>query len=167
MSPAEASTEYVRSEPVVVVSNDTHIGPRLVEDLRAYCPTKHLDDFDRFAASTAKDKADAAALLAGSGYLDHPNFRTAGHHDPTARLADYDHDGIAAGVLFHGSMNMEPIPFIAQPLGKPTPAGDDQLAGVGKQIYNRWLAEFVSKSPHRHIGLAYLPMHDVDAAVAE
>lgn len=25
-------------EPVVVVSNDTHIGPRLVEDLRDYCP---------------------------------------------------------------------------------------------------------------------------------
>jgi hypothetical protein len=25
-----------RSEPVVVVSNDTHIGPRLIEDLRDY-----------------------------------------------------------------------------------------------------------------------------------
>ena len=49
MSSADASTEYDRNEPVVVVSNDTHIGPRLVEDLRAYCPTKHLDDFDRFA----------------------------------------------------------------------------------------------------------------------
>ena len=24
--------------PVVIVSNDTHIGPRLVEDLRPYCP---------------------------------------------------------------------------------------------------------------------------------
>jgi predicted TIM-barrel fold metal-dependent hydrolase len=34
-------------------------------------------------------------------------------------------------------------------------------------MYNRWLADFVSQAPHRHIGLAYLPMWDVDAAVAE
>jgi len=167
MSPAEASTEYDRSEPVVVVSNDTHIGPRLVEDLRAYCPTKHLDDFDRFAASTAKDKADAAALLSGSGYLDHPNLRTAGHHDPAARLADYDHDGIAAGVIFHGSMNMEPIPFISAGLAKAKTMESPELAAVGMRIYNRWLADFVSEAPHRHVGLAYLPMWDVDAAIAE
>ena len=49
------------SPPVVIVPNDTHIGPRLVEDLRPYCPKQHLDEFDRF----------------------------------------------------HGSMNLEPIPFIA------------------------------------------------------
>ena len=64
-------------------------------------------------------------------------------------------------------MNLEPIPFIAQALGKPTTSGDHELAGVGMQIYNRWLADFVSQAPHRHIGLAYLPMWDVDAAVAE
>ncbi len=167
MSTADASIEYDRSEPVVVVSNDTHIGPRLVEDLRAYCPAKHLDDFDRFAASTAKDRADAAALLSGSGYLDHPNLRTAGHHDPAARLADYDHDGIAAGVIFHGSMNMEPIPFIASGLAKAKTMESPELAAVGMSIYNRWLADFVSEAPNRHVGLAYLPMWDVDAAIAE
>jgi hypothetical protein len=67
-------------EPVVVVSNDTHIGPRLVEDLRDYCPATHLDDFDRFAATTAAEKDAAAEMLRGSGYLDHPNLRTPGHH---------------------------------------------------------------------------------------
>src|SRR5437763_15853048 len=96
---------YAGSEPVAVVSNDTHVGPRLIEDLRPYCPSKHLDDFDQFAATTATEKDAAAALLEGSGYLDHPNFRTAGHHESAARLADYDHDGVAAGVIFHGSMN--------------------------------------------------------------
>lgn len=156
-----------RHEPVVVVSNDTHIGPRLVEDLRAYCPQAHLDDYDRFAEAALADKDAATQMLQGSGHLDHPNFRTAGHHDSAARLADYDHDGIAAGVMFHGSMNMEPIPFIPQPLGKPTPAGEGELAAVGKQIFNRWLADFVAEAPDRHIGLAYLPMHDVEAAVAE
>jgi predicted TIM-barrel fold metal-dependent hydrolase len=153
--------------PVVIVSNDTHIGPRLIEDLRPYCPSQHFDEFDLFAAETTESKAAATEMLQGSGYLDHPNFRTLGHHDSAARLADYDHDGIAAGVLFHGSMNLEPIPFIPQSLGKPTTSGDHELAGVGMQIYNRWLADFVSQAPNRHIGLAYLPMNDVEAAVAE
>jgi predicted TIM-barrel fold metal-dependent hydrolase len=154
-------------EPVVVVSNDTHIGPRLVEDLRAYCPAAYLDEFDRFTASSASDRETAITMLEGSGYLDHPNFRTAGHHDSAARLADYDHDGIAAGVLFHGSMNLEPIPFVASPLGKPKETSDRELLDVGQRIYNRWLADVVSQAPHRHIGLAYLPMWDIDAAIAE
>src|SRR4051794_25540766 len=106
------------TEPVVIVSNDTHIGPRLVEDLRDYCPASYLDEFDRFAESPLAEKEDAARMLAGSGYLDHPNFKTPGHYDSSARLADYDHDGVAAGVIFHGSTNMEPIPFIAAGLGK-------------------------------------------------
>ena len=155
------------SEPVVVVSNDTHVGPRLVEDLRPYCPAAHLDDFDAFAASTSSEREAATAMLEGSGYLAHPNLRTDGHHDSAARLADYDHDGIAAGVLFHGSMNLEPIPFVASPLGKPKEAPDREHLGVGQRIYNRWLADFVSQEPRRHIGLAYLPLWDVDAAIAE
>ena len=155
------------ADPVVVVSNDTHIGPRLVEDLRPYCPAKHLDEFDAFVASTTADREAAIAMLEGSGYLDHPNFRTAGHHDSAARLADYDHDGIAAGVIFHGSMNLEPIPFLASPLGKPKHEVDRELLDVGQRMYNRWLADFVAQAPHRHIGLAYLPMWDIDAAVAE
>ena len=140
------------SEPVVVVSNDTHIGPRLVEDLRPYCPSQYLDEFDRFAATTETERNAATTMLEGSGYLSHPNFRTAGHHDSAARLADYDHDGVAAGVLFHGSMNFEPIPFVASPLGKPKETTDRELLGVGQRIYNHWLADFVSRGaapPHR------------------
>ena len=155
-------------DPVVVVSNDTHIGPRLVEDLRAYCPSAHLDDFDRFAADALRSRRRRPRRCSpGSGFLDHPNLRTPGHHDPAARLADYDHDGVAAGVIFHGSMNMEPIPFISPDSARRRPYEDRELAGVGMAIYNRWLADVVAEAPHRHIGLAYLPMWDVDAAVAE
>src|SRR5438445_5364071 len=160
-------TSDARSEPVAVVSADTHIGPRLVEDLRPYCPSRYLDEFDSFAAMTAEHRKAAEDLLGGSGYLDHPNLRTAGHHDPMQRLADYDHDGITAGVLFHGSMNLEPIPFVASPLGKPKETTDRELLDVGQRMYNRWLADFVSQAPHRHIGLAYLPMWDIDSAIDE
>ena len=63
---------------------------------------------------------------------------------------------------------MEPIPFISSGVrGRSKTYDDRDLAGVGMKIYNRWLADFVSQAPHRHIGLAYLPMWDVEAAVAE
>ena len=154
-------------EPLVIVSNDTHIGPRLVEDLRAYCPAAVLDDFDRFTESATEQKNAATQMLAGSGYLDHPNFRTPGHYESAARLADYDHDGVAAGVIFHGSTNMEPVPFITTELGKPQQIDDRALAAEGMKIYNRWLADFVAEAPHRHIGLAAIPTWDVDTCVAE
>ena len=80
-----------RNRPVVIVSNDTHIGPRLVEDLRPYCPKEHLDEFDRFTEAAAADKEAAWQMLQGSGHLDHPNFRTPGtttlrHVSPTTTM---------------------------------------------------------------------------------
>lgn len=155
------------SEPVIIVSNDTHIGPRLVEDLRPYCPSRYLEEFDRFAQSTSTQRASFTAMLEGSGYLDHPNFETLGHFESEARLADYDHDGLAAGVIFHGSTNMEPIPFVPQSFGEPTPRAEPELVALGQEIYNRWLADFVSQAPHRHVGLAYLPLWDIEKAVGE
>ena len=149
-----------------MVSNDTHIGPRLVDDLRPYCPSAHLEDFDRFAAETAAQFQATVSTFNGGGFLHHPNLRTLGHYDSAARLADYNYDGIAAGVIFHGSMNMEPIPFISGGVGVQN-RGDAELMGVGQHIYNQWLADFVSQAPHRHVGLAYVPIWNLDAAVAE
>ena len=39
------------SVPLVVVSSDTHIGPLIEQQLRDYCPSAHLDDFDAFVAA--------------------------------------------------------------------------------------------------------------------
>ena len=33
-------------EPLVLVSLDGHVGPRLEEDLRPYCPAAHLAAYD-------------------------------------------------------------------------------------------------------------------------
>ena len=146
MSSAEASTEYDRSEPVVVVSNDTHIGPRLVEDLRAYCPTKHLDDFDRFAASTAKDKADAAALLERQRL---PRPPQPAHRRPprpgrsARRLRPRRHRSRRhlPRLDEHGA---DPV-HLRRPRPRPRPMESPDLAGVGMSIYNRWLADFVAR----------------------
>jgi predicted TIM-barrel fold metal-dependent hydrolase len=153
-------------EPLVIVSADCHIGPRLVEDLRPLCPVELLDRFDAYVGDgdrspgryVAQQGDDAGALAPWR------NRWTAGHHDPAARRRDLDGEGIAAEVVFHGSQNDEPIPFQTSMLGPPA---DPELAAAGIHLYNRWLAGVCADAPHRHVGLAHLPMWDVDAAVAE
>jgi predicted TIM-barrel fold metal-dependent hydrolase len=154
--------------PMVIVSSDTHIGPRIQEDLRPYCPRELLDAFDEHAARSSDLKA---ALRAFRESADSPLARNAteGHHDMHARLRDMDRDGVAAEVIFHGSQNSEGIPF-APPTRAEIGAsygGDLDLVAIGFHIYNQWLADAVSIEPARHIGLAQLPMWDIDRALAE
>jgi predicted TIM-barrel fold metal-dependent hydrolase len=149
--------------PVVIVSSDTHIGPLLRSQLRAYCPARHLEAFDALVAG--HEAARAARAATATGFTTHPNQLTAGHFDVHARLHDMDRDGIAAEVIFHGSQNFEPIPFLPQLLGNDASFEFDRdLATVGVGIYNQWLADFCSVEPARHVGLAHVPMWDPDAA---
>ena len=143
---------------VLLVSGDSHVGPSLKE-LRQYCPSSYLDAFDEFAASPEVVEQQTAVNQSGSLYLN-----TSGHDDPGARLADMDRDGVAAEVIFHNSFNGEPMPF--NDLGWPE-FDNPELASVGFTIYNRWLAEFCAVAPERLIGLAHIPLWDIDAAVGE
>ena len=162
-------------KPLIVVSADTHAGPRLVEDLRAYCPRRHLEQFDEFAEAT-KRKYDAAKGLAGFGGMirggdwkvSRRNLETEGHYDMHARLRDFDNDGVSAAVIFHDSQNGQPLPFDGSSVIARIDEGIDfEMLGVGRHIYNRWLADFVSLQPERHVGLAQLPVWDIDASVKE
>jgi len=173
-------------EPLTIVSVDTHIGPRL-EDLRPYCGASLLQDFDSFAVEyraweAGMMRARTELLTAGPSGGDiaqrdarqfaetfERNRRTAGHYDMHARLRDMDADGVAAEVIFHASLNREPIPFLMDGGGKgfaPIERGDPRVA-AGLHIYNRWLADVCSIEAGRHMGLAHLPLWDVVASVAE
>ena len=143
---------------VLLVSGDSHAGPTL-EALRSYCPGAYLGAFDEFSASAQVEEMRSGVRGSGSLYLN-----TSGHDDPGARLADMDRDGIAAEVIFHNSFNGEPMPFLD--LGWPE-FDNPELAGVGFQIYNRWLADFCGFAPERLIGLAHIPLWDIDAAIKE
>ncbi len=145
-------------ERVLLVSGDSHVGPSL-EALRSYCPQAHLDAFDEYAASPEVEELRAGARSGRALYL-----RTSGHDDAGARLADMDRDGIAAEVIFHNSFNGQPIPFDDQ--GWPQ-FDNPELAAAGFRIYNRWLADFCSAAPERLIGLAHIPLWDIDAAIEE
>jgi predicted TIM-barrel fold metal-dependent hydrolase len=167
------------STPLVIVSCDTHIGPRLVDDLRPYCPEGLLGDFDAYDESLKAKRAAAAAArervsFGGNNMGDDwgvrlDNLATPGHFNMHARLHDLDSDGVAAEVLFHDSQNGEPIPFQADTLlARGTGEGQDfELLKAGYHVYNQWLADACSIEPERHIGLMVLPMWDRDAAIAE
>ncbi len=62
--------------PVIIVSADSHVGPRLREDLRGYCPAGHLGDYDALIAQTGP-------IVNGQALLGHPNAGP-GHYDPAA-----------------------------------------------------------------------------------
>jgi predicted TIM-barrel fold metal-dependent hydrolase len=165
--------------PLVIVSCDTHIGPRLVEDLRPYCPTDLLDDFDAYARAREEKRAAAAAKNETVSFGDvkqgadwgvrRTNLQTPGHYDMHARLRDLDSDGVSAEVIFHDSQNGEPMPFQSDTLlGRGADVDQDfDLLKAGRHMYNHWLADVCSIEPERHIGLMHLPMWDIEACVEE
>jgi predicted TIM-barrel fold metal-dependent hydrolase len=166
--------------PVAVVSADSHCGPRIKEDLRPYCPSAYLDEFDAFVGTYAPPEGGTHAHKDVDPYP-YPEARERaqrarrnaamlGHYDMEARLADMDRDGVAAEIIFHGSQNGEPFPFVDDPLStfRLRMDGDVhrlELIAVGAQIYNRWLADVCADAPHRRVGLAHLPLWDIDASI--
>jgi predicted TIM-barrel fold metal-dependent hydrolase len=160
----------VATDALMVFSADTHVGPA-PEHLRPYCPSAYLERFDEFASTAHLYNAAFETRSFSPEYWAgrRRNRRTDGHHDPHARLRDMDHDGVTGGVVFHDSLNGQPFPLeFANMLGSGVPAPEArELAGVGRSIYNRWLADFCSVEPERNIGLAQLPFWDLDAAIAE
>jgi predicted TIM-barrel fold metal-dependent hydrolase len=156
------------TEPIAIVSADAHIGPRLVEDLRPLCPPDLLSAFDAYVADPNRSKGryvehDAVEEDPDDLTLWRNQF-TSGHHDPEVRRREMDADGIAAEVVYHGSQNNEPVPFQTTMLGVPDDPG---LYAAGIRIYNTWLADTCAAHPDRHVGLAHLPIWDVDASVEE
>ncbi len=159
--------------PAVIVSCDSHVGPKLVEHLRPYCPQKYLEAFDEDAARQRSHATVAAHNLNDrmvdqmrrmGPLLDHPNLVREGHWDATARLADMDADGVAAELMWHFSQNGENLPWVGIGLGNVY-SHQLELGAVAYEIYNRWLADFCAADPERLLGLVYIPSWDIDASV--
>ena len=74
--------------------------------------------------------------------------------DPDLRVKDQDRDGVQAEVLYGV-------------LGTTGRMNDPEAAVEVMRVYNEWLAEFCSAQPGRFAGLASIPNHPLDAAVAE
>jgi uncharacterized protein len=78
-----------------------------------------------------------------------------GVHDPAARLDDQARDGIVGEVMYP-SINM--LTFSLP---------DRDVVQAVFRRHNDWVREYCSHAPERLIGVACLPLPDVEAAVAE
>jgi predicted TIM-barrel fold metal-dependent hydrolase len=78
-----------------------------------------------------------------------------GGSDPEARLVDMDEEGIEVAVLY---------PTLGFFLVE---ARDPPLHAALCRAYNDWLAGYVRAAPERLVGVALLPLDDVEAACAE
>jgi predicted TIM-barrel fold metal-dependent hydrolase len=150
-----------QSERLCVISSDAHVGPTM-EQLRPYCPEKLRPEFDAFYQRAAEvGRAPTAGNTQAAEHREQmlAHVERSGEHDPDERLINMDRDGVAAEVVFHGSQNLNPLPFGYG--GR----GDRAQEAEGIQIYNRWLADFCSVQPARHKGLAQLPGWDPEGCV--
>jgi len=87
---------------------------------------------------------------AGLGYKD----MRPGSYDPKARLEDMDLDGVDAEVLYFGG----PVTQYAK---------DPELRSFVVRTYNDWMVELSKAAPGRLVGLAHIPLLDLDEAVSE
>lgn len=103
------------------------------------------------ASGRARGKTDGLNLSPTQGYTARP----AGAFDPKRRLQDLDALGIEAAVL---------LPTQGLGIGG---VRDPKLAAALCKAYNTWAAEYCSVVPERLIGVAVVPLQDVDASIRE
>ncbi len=162
-------SSQARDGALLVVSCDCHVGPP-IEDYAPYTDVADAATYASWVNDIRSNDATRWSVVNAAG-LDRSFFppehlermriagETVGLSDPTQRLRDMDADGVAAEVVFHGGQNGQPLPFN---VGCP-----DELRTKGVRIYNRWLSDFLSIEPHRHVGVAQLPIWDLEATVRE
>jgi predicted TIM-barrel fold metal-dependent hydrolase len=112
---------------------------------------------DAFAALPTSDDGDAswAADVGSEGWDEEARLKMGrpGGHDPHARLADMDDEGIDVAVLYPTSML--------------TWVDDAELFGAACRAYNNWLRDYCSAAPTRLYGVGMVPLQDLDAAAVE
>jgi len=74
--------------------------------------------------------------------------------EPDLRIKDQDRDGVRGEVLYGV-------------LGATGRLNDPEAAVEVMRVYNDWLADFCSTKPDRFAGLACIPNHPIEAAIAE
>ncbi len=102
----------------------------------------------RFSALSASAGTEATKQV-GSSFEEGRK----GGWDAVARIDDQDIDGVDAEVLFGGTTSLR--------------TEDHELRFALMQAYNDWLGDFVQTVPDRLVGIAEIPIWDLDLAMAE
>ena len=151
-----------------IISADSHVNP--VRDLWTRdVPAAFRDRAPRVESTPMGDfwivdsQVTGAIGLDASAGLKPEEFRPVGlsykemrpgSYDPKARLEDMDIDGVSAEVLYFGG------PVAQQ-------QKDPGLRRYIVQRYNDWMVELSQAAPERLIGLAHVPLVDLDEACTE
>jgi len=151
-----------------IISADSHVNP--ARDLWTRdVPAAFKDRAPRVESTSEGDfwivdsQVTGAIGLDASAGLKPEEFRPMGlsykemrpgSYDPKARLEDMDLDGVSAEVLYFGGP-------VAQHHKDPA------LRRYIVQRYNDWMAELSGAAPGRLIGLAHVPLVDLDEACDE
>ena len=88
-------------------------------------------------------------------------LRVAGGHDPVARLADMDRDGIDAAVLYASQA------LFFGPVSPIESLRDVEFVHACQRAYNAWIAEYCQADPRRLFAMGAVPLQDIDRAVEE
>src|SRR5882724_6488786 len=151
-----------------IISADSHVNPpkdlwtsRVPARLRERAPRVESTPQGDFWIVDSR-VSGAIGLDASAGHKPE-DFRPAGmtykdmrpgSYDPKARLADMDLDGVDAEVLYFGG-----------PVTSLSP--DPELRRYIIQTYNDWMVELSKAAPGRLVGLAHIPLVDIDEGMAE
>ena len=151
-----------------IVSADSHVNPPKdlwVRDV----PTKFKDRAPRVESTEMGDFWIVDSQISGAIGLDSSAGRKPeefkafgltykdmrpGAYDPKARLEDMDIDGVDAEVLYFGG----PVTQYA---------ADPELRRYVVQRYNDWMLELSNAAPSRLVGLAHIPLLDLEEGMAE
>jgi predicted TIM-barrel fold metal-dependent hydrolase len=149
-----------------VISSDGHAGA-LMADYRPYLENKYHADFDDFLVqwdahgSRSFDrpamelKMDAEFVDEWTkGFLD--TGRASGFSDPDRRIEEIEKEGITAEVLFPDFGLPFELTSGSLASARNLQPGDDEHKQAGMRAFNRWLADYVSTSPERFAGMAYV-----------
>ena len=160
----------------LVVSADGHAGPP-AEQYREYLDPDYREAFDEHQASVRAMMELARGDKSREDFVKKWESMTGGDgglraaHDSDHRNEVLDDQGVVAEVLFPDADVLGTGRISASPFGAGLGGGagvEADKAQAGARAHNRWLADFVSQSPERRIGIAVVNvLHDVEAAVSE
>jgi predicted TIM-barrel fold metal-dependent hydrolase len=146
-----------------LIDADAHVNPP-ADFWQDYLPQKYRADAPRIESGDDIDyivfegnRKPLGILSAMAGHKS-KNYKLtgrksdtrAGGWEPSARLTDMDKDGIETAVLYGGG---------------PLASKNVDLHVASYEAYDRWLADFCAASPKRLVGIAYLPMFDVEFSI--
>lgn len=158
---------------ILLVSADCHAGAP-VAAYRDYLPASLRTDYDDYlraraeiAAERKRQRDQLFTEEATETFDAHQEVQAGGRTgawDSERRLKELEREGVAAEVIFPDLQNDNEPPFGAFTGG---PGSTPEQRAAGAFAYNRWLSDMCATHAGRHIGLALLVPHDVEAAVAE